>query len=139
MIQLNDEQHWWTVGSEPAVDGAPSSHEVHGFGPKAGYVYQKAFVEFFLPEEDFLIFEKRAREEERLRKERGEGEEGLIQYFAGNRKGDSRSNVKSGDVNVVTWGVFGGKEIVTTTMIEQMSFKAWKVGLTCSSSSCCID
>lgn len=100
---------------------------MHGFGPKGGYVYQKAFVEFFLAEEEFIVFEARAKEEERLRKERGEGEEGLIKYFAGNRKGESRSNVKTGDVNVVTWGVFGGKEIVTTTMIEEMSFKAWKV------------
>lgn len=91
-------------------------------------MYQKAFVEFFLDEAELEMFEKRAQEEERIRKEKGEGEEGLIKWFAGKRESEViRSNVGKGDVNAVTWGVFGGKEIVTTTMIEEMSFKAWKV------------
>lgn len=42
---------WWTVGSQPAVDSAPSSDEVVGWGPPGGYVFQKAFVEFFCDEE----------------------------------------------------------------------------------------
>lgn len=115
------------MGSQPAVDGAPSAHPIHGFGPKGGYVYQKAFVEFFLSEEELDEFERRSAEEEKGRREKGEGEEGLIKWFAGNRRGDSRSNMGKGDVNAVTWGVFGGKEIVTTTLIEEMSFKAWNV------------
>jgi len=123
--RLNHEHHWWTVGSQPAVDGAPSAHPVHGFGPKGGYVYQKAFVEFFLAPEDLAEFERRSAEEERSRIARGEGEEGAIKWFAGNRAGESKTNMKKGDVNAVTWGVFGGKEIVTTTLIEEMSFKAW--------------
>jgi len=28
-------------------------------------------------------------------------------------------------VNTVTWGVFRGKEIVTPTIIEEQSFRAW--------------
>lgn len=137
LIRLNDERHWWTVGSQPAVDGAPSAHPIHGFGPKGGYVYQKAFVEFFLSEEELDEFERRSAEEEKVRREKGEGEEGLIKWFAGNRRGDSRSNMGKGDVNAVTWGVFGGKEIVTTTLIEEMSFKAWNVSFSfcCPSSS----
>ena len=73
------------------------------------------------------MFIERSKEEERGRRERGEGEEGAIKWFAGRREGECRSNVRAGDVNAVTWGVFGGKEIITTTMIEEMSFKAWKV------------
>ncbi|KAK4694945.1 methylenetetrahydrofolate reductase (NADH), partial [Phenoliferia sp. Uapishka_3] len=126
LFQLNDERHWWTVGSQPAVDGAPSGDATHGFGPKGGYVYQKAFVELFLSEEELLVFEKRAKEEADERRAKGLGDEGVIKYFAGNRKGESRSNMGKGDVNAVTWGVFPGKEIVTTTLIEEMSFKAWK-------------
>ena len=42
---------WWTVGSQPAVDGAPSEDETVGWGPAGGYVYQKAFVEFFAKRE----------------------------------------------------------------------------------------
>jgi hypothetical protein len=130
LIRLNDERHWWTVGSQPAVDGAPSSDEVHGFGPKGGYVYQKAFVELFLDADELDVFEERAKEEERARKERGEGDEGAVKWFAGRRESEEiRTNMGKGDVNAVTWGVFGGREIVTTTMIEEMSFKAWKVSL----------
>ena len=30
-----------TINSQPAVNGAPSSDKVHGWGPSNGYVYQK--------------------------------------------------------------------------------------------------
>jgi methylenetetrahydrofolate reductase (NADPH) len=33
-----------TINSQPAVDGALSSHPVHGWGPKNGFVYQKSYV-----------------------------------------------------------------------------------------------
>ncbi|KAL8292881.1 hypothetical protein RQP46_000575 [Phenoliferia psychrophenolica] len=126
LFRLNDERHWWTVGSQPAVDGAESGDEVHGFGPKGGYVYQKAFVELFMGDSELTEFERRAKEDADARREAGKGDEGVVKYFAGNRKGDSRSNMAPGDVNAVTWGVFPGKEIITTTLIEEMSFKAWK-------------
>jgi methylenetetrahydrofolate reductase (NADPH) len=32
---------WWTVASQPAVDGVPSTHSVFGWGPKSGFVFQK--------------------------------------------------------------------------------------------------
>lgn len=90
-------------------------------------MYQKAFVEFFLSSSELDELEKRSQEEEQSRRERGEADEGLIKWFAGNRAGQWRTNIRKGDVNAVTWGVFGGKEIVTTTLIEEMSFKAWNV------------
>lgn len=127
LIEMNDKRHWWTVGSQPAVDGAPSADAVHGFGPKGGYVYQKAFVEFFLTKEELDELERVSAREERERREKGEGDDGLVKWYAGNRAGDFRSNMGHGDVNAVTWGVFGAKEIVTTTLIEEMSFRAWCV------------
>jgi len=33
-----------TINSQPAVDGMSSAHEVHGWGPKDGYVYQKVEI-----------------------------------------------------------------------------------------------
>lgn len=92
-------------------------------------MYQKAFVELFMAEPELDAFAARAEEEERKRRASGVGDEGVVKWFAGNRRGESRSNMGKGDVNAVTWGVFGGREIVTTTMIEEMSFKAWKVRL----------
>lgn len=48
LLHLNS-RGWWTIASQPSVDGVPSSDPIHGWGPKGGFVFQKAFVEFFLP------------------------------------------------------------------------------------------
>lgn len=32
---------WWTVASQPAVNGVPSTDEIYGWGPKKGFVFQK--------------------------------------------------------------------------------------------------
>jgi len=55
------ERGWWPVGSQPAVDGADSADEVVGWGPAGGYVYQKAFVEFFADAKVVDVLEERAR------------------------------------------------------------------------------
>lgn len=65
---------WWTVGSQPAVDGASSADEVVGWGPRAGYVFQKGFVEFFCRQEEVVAIERRV-------EERGGG---WVHMFAGN-------------------------------------------------------
>lgn len=62
------------MGSQPAIDGAISTDEVVGWGPKGGYVYQKGFVEFFAPEEDV---------ERIVQKIDAEGK-GWVDYFAVN-------------------------------------------------------
>lgn len=65
---------WWTVGSQPAIDGATSEDDVVGWGPRGGYVYQKSFVEFFVGKEDVEKIEKKVREQGH----------GWVNYFAGN-------------------------------------------------------
>jgi methylenetetrahydrofolate reductase (NADPH) len=35
--------------------------------------------------------------------------------------------MQAGQVDAVTWGVFPGKEIAQSTIIEEESFKAWRV------------
>lgn len=77
LVDLNSAkfQHW-TVGSQPAVDSARSGDRVHGWGPPGGYVFQKAFVEFFVREEEV------ARLEDCL-----EGRiDGQVSMYAANRK-----------------------------------------------------
>ncbi|GLB34715.1 putative methylenetetrahydrofolate reductase [Lyophyllum shimeji] len=107
---------WWTIGSQPAVDGVSSSDEILGWGPRSGYVFQKGFVEFFCAKGDVEAIERRV-------EERGKG---WVHWFAGNFKGECRGNVPEGGRNAVTWGVFPGQEIVQTTIIERESFLAWK-------------
>ena len=106
------EKGWWTVASQPAVNGLRSTDAVFGWGPKNGFVFQKPFVEFFLPSSDW----------KRLQQQLGDDEQ--VTYFAGNAAGDFVSS-DSESVNPVTWGTFAGKEIISPTIIEAVSFKAW--------------
>lgn len=69
---------WWTIGSQPAINGALSTDEVVGWGPRGGYVYQKCFVEFFVEQKDV----------ERIAKKVETEGAGWISYFAGNAKVD---------------------------------------------------
>ena len=50
-----------------------------------------------------------------------------ITYYVINNRGDLRTNTHSDGPNAVTWGVFPGKEIVQPTIVEAISFMAWKV------------
>ncbi|KAJ9093588.1 hypothetical protein QFC20_007098 [Naganishia adeliensis] len=118
LVHLNSPQkQMWTVGSQPAVDGARSEDPIHGFGPKGGYVFQKSFVEFFVGDVKQVL--------ELQEKIENEGQ-GMIKFYAGNKRGDFISNLENEDVNSVTWAVFPGQEIVTSTQIQEESFLAWK-------------
>ncbi|KAF2232374.1 methylenetetrahydrofolate reduct [Viridothelium virens] len=113
LLGLIGRKGWWSVASQPAVNGVRSGDEVFGWGPRNGFVFQKPFVEFFLGRKDW----------EGLRRKL-EGREEEVTFFAGNAAGDfEASDAKS--VNPVTWGSFSGKEIITPTIIEAVSFRAW--------------
>lgn len=49
-----------------------------------------------------------------------------ITYHAVNASGDMRTNTTSEAPNAVTWGCFPHKEIVQPTIVESISFLAWK-------------
>ena len=66
-----------------------------------------------LPSADFAKLKPRLDEHEQ------------ITYFAGNAAGDFEAKQEDG-VNPVTWGTFAGKEIVTPTIIEAVSFRSWR-------------
>ncbi len=68
------ERSWWTVGSQPAADAKPSSDEIYGWGPRGGYVFQKAFVEFFATKDEVQRLEEKIAKHGR----------GQLTYFAAN-------------------------------------------------------
>ncbi|KAI0640789.1 methylenetetrahydrofolate reduct [Trametes meyenii] len=113
LAQLND-FGFLTINSQPAVDGARSDDRIHGWGPANGYVYQKAYLEFFVPPE---LLEMLIPHIER---------DINITYYVINNRGDLRTNTHSDGPNAVTWGVFPGKEIIQPTIVEAISFMAWK-------------
>ena len=112
-------KQYWTVGSQPAVDSASSEDPIVGWGPARGYVFQKAFVEFFIPSSEVEKIESKLMA-------KGDGQ---ISMYASNKQGEFRTNTTKDAVNAVTWGVFPGQEIVQSTIIEETSFLAWKVSL----------
>lgn len=38
-----------TTNSQPRIFAVPSSDKIYGWGPPGGYVFQKAYLEFFCP------------------------------------------------------------------------------------------
>lgn len=103
-----------TINSQPQVNGSPSTDAKVGWGGPDGYVYQKAYVEFFVSPEKFEELEQRLQKQS------------SITYMAIDSKSKVRSNVGQSDVNAVTWGVFPGKEVVQPTVVDPHSFSVWK-------------
>ncbi|KAI1438731.1 methylenetetrahydrofolate reductase 2 [Xylaria sp. CBS 124048] len=138
LIRLN-QRGLLTVASQPAVNGLRSEDPTFGWGPRYGFVFQKAFVEFFIPAAKWHALHAKLKSPEIC---------STVTYYAANSAGDFTSSDFSGGVaasddtattntasngygmgesgtNAVTWGVFPGKEIVTPTIIEEVSFRAW--------------
>ncbi|KAI8911667.1 methylenetetrahydrofolate reductase-domain-containing protein [Gorgonomyces haynaldii] len=103
-----------SINSQPAVDGALSSDPVFGWGPKNGFVYQKAYLEFFISPQALDVLVAHI------------AKHPYVTYYAVNANGDLKTNTKNDSPNAVTWGVFPGQEIVQPTIVESQSFMAWK-------------
>ncbi|KAF9187149.1 hypothetical protein BGZ51_001531 [Haplosporangium sp. Z 767] len=168
---------FWTVGSQPAVNGKPSTDPLVGWGPKGGYVYQKAFLELFVgPDEveamvqklrtssPWITFFAASRDGEVVTNTTGDVQEEQRKIAEqkkicgkklakGQGKASDADSTKSSESgsgsgsetpvcatpfvnkadnalvegsNAVTWGVFPGKEIIQPTVIEKVSFLAWR-------------
>ena len=113
LIELN-QRGLLTINSQPAVNGVKSSHPIHGWGPANGYVYQKAYLELLVHPSIFrdLINRVSANPD--------------MTYYAVHKDGELETNAPSDGPNAVTWGVFPGKEIVQPTIVESVSFLAWR-------------
>lgn len=96
------------------MNGAPSKDPKFGWGPETGFVYQKAYLEFFCSPEKMNIlielFEQYP----------------TLSYHATTRKGETKRNTTEKSVNAVTWGVFMDREIAQPTIVSSESFEVWK-------------
>lgn len=102
-----------TINSQPQVNGLPSEDKVHGWGGQGGYVYQKAYVEFFTSPQHLkdliALFSKYP----------------TLTYQAVNKHGEKHGNVKG--VSAVTWGVYPNSEIKQPTVVDPDVFlNIWK-------------
>ncbi|KAJ5758710.1 hypothetical protein N7520_005866 [Penicillium odoratum] len=112
LVDLNN-RGFLTINSQPAVNGVKSSHSVYGWGPKNGFVYQKAYLELLVP--SYLIDELISRIEQ--------NED--MTYHAVSKSGELKTNTHDSP-NALTWGIFAGREIIQPTITETISFLAWK-------------
>lgn len=112
LLDLN-RRGFLTINSQPAIDGMPSSHPVYGWGPKNGYVYQKAYLELLIS--PTVIDDVISRIEQNPD----------LTYYCVNKIGELRTNTTDSP-NAVTWGIFASKEIIQPTIVETISFLAWK-------------
>ncbi len=119
LIDLNS-RGLLTINSQPALDGIKSNDKNHGWGPNNGYVYQKAYLELFVP----LDILKTLIERINLYNEKNGID--TITYHAVNIDGNLLTNTSNDGPNAVTWGIYPGREVLQPTVVEKISFLAWK-------------
>lgn len=108
---------WFTLASQPAVDGCASSDSIFGWGPSNGRLFQKSFVEFFIPKKEWSAMAARLA---------GDVASQNITYFVGDSTGHIELTVPGlRHKSAVTWGVFPSKEVLQPTVIDSESFRAW--------------
>lgn len=73
-----------------------------GWGPPKGYIYQKAYFEFFVPGELVIPLIEHLNQHE------------TVSYQAINFSGGKFQNLEEDDehVNAVTWGIFPNREVI---------------------------
>ncbi|XP_020951003.1 methylenetetrahydrofolate reductase isoform X4 [Sus scrofa] len=104
-----------TINSQPNINGKPSSDPVVGWGPSGGYVFQKAYLEFFTARETVEALLQVLKKYE-LR----------VNYHIVDVKGENITNAPELQPNAVTWGIFPGREIIQPTVVDPVSFMFWK-------------
>uniref|UniRef100_A0A3Q1M8J1 Methylenetetrahydrofolate reductase n=1 Tax=Bos taurus TaxID=9913 RepID=A0A3Q1M8J1_BOVIN len=104
-----------TINSQPNINGKPSSDPIVGWGPSGGYVFQKAYLEFFTSRETVEALLQVLKKYE-LR----------VNYHIVDVKGENITNAPELQPNAVTWGIFPGREIIQPTVVDPVSFMFWK-------------
>jgi methylenetetrahydrofolate reductase (NADPH) len=99
-----------TINSQPKINGIKSD-STDGWGGKGGYLYQKAYLEFFCSKENLdKLLEKDLTN---------------YSYCAINNNDDIISNCTD-TVTALTWGIFPNSEVIQPTIADTESFKIWK-------------
>jgi len=104
-----------TINSQPRVNGVSSSDPTFGWGTPNGYIYQKAYLEFFTSGDNVAVLKRILTKYP------------LVNYHIINHSGaDDYTNCDALQPIAVTWGVFPGKEIIQPTVVDPEAFKTWK-------------
>ncbi|XP_078281428.1 methylenetetrahydrofolate reductase (NADPH) isoform X2 [Rhinoraja longicauda] len=104
-----------TINSQPNINAKPSTDPIVGWGPEGGYVFQKAYLEFFTASENISTLLKVLKKYEMR-----------VNYQIVNVKGENINNAFNLQPIAVTWGIFPGREIIQPTVVDPISFMYWK-------------
>ncbi|KAJ2974334.1 hypothetical protein NUW58_g8690 [Xylaria curta] len=123
LVRLN-QKGMWTVASQPAVNGVRSEDPTFGWGPHHGFIFQKAFVEFFLSAAAWRTLQEKLASPE---------VHGSVTYYATNAAGDFVSSDFSGGVSNSDTAEPTGEsdegyvagENSTNAVTWEVSFRAW--------------
>lgn len=119
LIEIN-KKGFFTLNSQPALSGVRSNDKLYGWGPKNGFVYQKQYLEFLVHKNVAKTLLAKVEEHN------AKNVHSFVTYYAVDKLGNLHTNTKDDDINAVTWGVFPGEEILQPTIVEKVSFLAWK-------------
>ncbi|EDO41828.1 predicted protein [Nematostella vectensis] len=104
-----------SINSQPSVNAASSTDPLLGWGGEGGYIYQKAYLEFFAsPEVVYILLQELKNYPQ------------VNYHVVNNHDTVDITNCDSQTPVAVTWGVFPGREIVQPTVVDPISFKIWK-------------
>uniref|UniRef100_A0A915JK93 methylenetetrahydrofolate reductase (NADPH) n=1 Tax=Romanomermis culicivorax TaxID=13658 RepID=A0A915JK93_ROMCU len=104
-----------TVNSQPNINGAPSTDPAVGWGNPGGYVYQKAYLEFFLHQTHLDSLKVILLDYP------------LVNFHIVNHdRSIDFTNSRGQTPLAVTWGVFPGCEVAQPTVVDPISFHVWK-------------
>jgi len=114
LIELN-KKGILTINSQPNANAVPSDDKILGWGGKNGFVFQKAYLEFFISR----------KHEEKLLKTLAKYP--AVNFHIVNHDGSfDMTNCDTVEPVAVTWGVFPGREIAQPTVVDPVSFRVWK-------------
>tara|TARA_B100000161_G_scaffold264988_1_gene239582 strand:+ start:458 stop:2182 length:1725 start_codon:yes stop_codon:yes gene_type:complete len=109
LVEIN-KLGYLTINSQPKINGL-KSNSPDGWGGKGGYLYQKAYLEFFCSKENlYKLLNKKLDN---------------YSYCAINNNDDIISNCID-TVTALTWGIFPNSEVIQPTIADTESFKIWK-------------
>ncbi|KAH3672674.1 hypothetical protein WICMUC_004192 [Wickerhamomyces mucosus] len=128
LIKINQSNGILTINSQPSINGIPSNDSIFGWGPKNGFVYQKQYLEFLIPKVKIqsLIFKIDQINKPFNSSKNYKDNYNILTYFIIDNDDDLISNTKDDSANAVTWGIFPGQEVLQPTIVEKISFLAWK-------------
>ena len=113
LAQLN-RAGFLSINSQPAVNGAPSTHSTFGWGGPGGYVYQKAYCECFVSPQNANKLVTMVTDNPTMNL-----------YAVNNFGHELYVGVEEGGVTALTWGVFPNREILQPTIFDPSTFLIW--------------